>query len=335
MAKISTKEKVLNLLDTTRGVYYSGQELAAKLGVSRTAIWKAINSLREEGYSIEGSTKLGYALAKETDVLSADTIRTLLNEEALAFYDVNCTALIDSTNAYLRTQGLDNACEGTCMIAEEQTAGRGRKGRSFYSPNSTGLYLSVLLRPKLSVEDSVLITTAAAVAAVKACEATNDSLNEGDVKIKWVNDLFVRSKKFCGILTEANFSMETHGFDFAVLGIGFNLAPPVGGWPEEIKNIAGSLFEEKSAPGSRNKLAANFLNEFLPIYKNLPNVTYLEEYRKRSLAIGKTVKVLEPDGSFKMANVKGIDDRCQLIVVFEGEKEEKILNSGEISIKLS
>ena len=334
MAKISTKERVLSLLDTHKGVYYSGQELADELSVSRTAVWKAINSLREEGYGIKGSTKLGYALDDSTDVLSRESIAGGLDKEAGAFYNIETFKIIDSTNAQLRIRGLDGAKEGLCFIAEEQTAGRGRKGRSFYSPDSTGLYLSVLLRPELAIEDAILITTAAAVAASKACELTNETLKKGDVRIKWVNDLFVRNKKFSGILTEANLSLETHGLDFAVLGIGFNLAPPKGGWPENIEDIAGTLFEKESLPGSRNTLASAFLNEFLKIYKTLPGVSYLNEYRSRLLGVGKSVKVLEPDGAFKMATVKGVTDRCELIVIYEGEEDEVILNSGEISIKL-
>lgn len=368
MARITTKDKVLELLNANAGKFYSGQELADELGISRTAIWKAVTTLREEGYNIEGSTKLGYAMSADTDIMSSAAIMSSLNDKAKKFYSVEAVKTIDSTNTVVKARGLEGGKEGLCIAAMEQTAGRGRRGRSFYSPDSTGLYMSVLLRPDLSLSDAVLITTAAAVAAAKACDkvkgealdAINEKLkaevpkksddknnndkklenagnqdDENGVQIKWVNDLFLNGRKFCGILTEANLSVESNAFEFAVLGIGFNLLVPKGGWPDEIKNIAGSLFEADECPaGTRNRLAAEFLNEFLDIYEKLPDVSYLDEYRARSLAIGRDVDVLEPDGSSRPAHAIGIDDRCQLLVKYEGEDEVYTLNSGEISVKL-
>lgn len=334
MKKISTKDKVLNILDTHKGIYYSGQELADTLDLSRTAVWKAINTLREEGYDIVGSTKLGYALSASTDVLNHDAIIDMLNDEAKTFISLECEAKVDSTNLRVREKGLNGEKEGICIVAEEQSAGRGRKGRSFYSPAATGLYLSILLRPSLKMEDAVLITTAAAVAGAIACEKTNDSLRENDILIKWVNDLYLNGHKISGILTEANFSLETNGFDFAVMGIGFNLMPPSSGWPSDIKDRAGALFDEEAPSGARNKLTAEFLNEFVKIYKELPKINYLDEYRKRSMAIGRSVDVIAGDGSSKSAYVEGVNDRCELIVKYDGESETKTINSGEISIRI-
>lgn len=334
MPRISVKEQVLTILNENRGNSYSGQNLADEIGVSRTAVWKAINLLREEGYSISGSTKLGYVLDEDTDVLDKKCIMDMLSKEAKDFYNIECFKIISSTNDEVRKRGMASAKEGLCIVAEEQTAGKGRKGRSFFSPGATGLYLSILLRPNMSFEDAVLITTAASVAAAKACEKTNTALSEGDVGIKWVNDLFLNGKKISGILTEANLDMETSKLDFAVMGIGFNLAPPKGGWPKDIENTAGSLFENELVPGSRNVLTAAFLDYFLDIYKELPNVTYLDDYRKRSIAIGKVVNVMDGAGNKREANVVGIDDRCQLIARFNDEVCDTILNSGEISIKL-
>lgn len=334
MPRISVKEQVLTILNENRGNSYSGQDLADEIGVSRTAVWKAINLLREEGYSISGSTKLGYVLDEDTDVLDKKCITDMLSKEAKDFYNIECVKIISSTNDEVGKRGMASAKEGLCIVAEEQTAGKGRKGRSFFSPGATGLYLSILLRPNMSFEDAVLITTAASVAAAKACEKTNTALEDGDVGIKWVNDLFLNGKKISGILTEANLDMETSKLDFAVMGIGFNLAPPKGEWPKDIENTAGSLFENELVPGSRNVLTAAFLDYFLDIYKDLPNVTYLTEYRKRSVAIGKMVNVMDGAGNKREAEVVGIDDRCQLIVRFKDEICDTVLNSGEISIKL-
>ncbi|MBO7333581.1 MAG: biotin--[acetyl-CoA-carboxylase] ligase [Lachnospiraceae bacterium] len=335
MRKSGTKEKILALLNERKGTSYSGQELADTLNISRTSVWKAINALRDEGVKIGGSTNSGYTLAPESDVLNSYVVEDLLNEDSRSFYRINCVKTIDSTNLKCKSEAESGAYEGVTYIAEEQTKGRGRRGRSFFSPDSTGLYLSILLRPELEISDAVLITTAAAVAAATASEKVNDLIKEGDVKIKWVNDLYLNDKKISGILTEAGLSMETGGFDYAVMGIGFNLAPPKGGWPDDIKDRAGSLFEEGLCPaGTRNRLAAEFLNAFLPIYKALPDVTYLSEYRKRQLTLDKDIDVIDGAGNKKRAHATGIDDRCGLIVIFEGEDKPVTLTSGEISTRV-
>ncbi|MCR5145169.1 MAG: biotin--[acetyl-CoA-carboxylase] ligase [Lachnospiraceae bacterium] len=333
MARITVKNQVLNILHKHKGTYYSGQELAEELDVSRTAVWKAINKLREEGYSIEGSTKLGYAMADDTDILNVDEIYDNLDKDAKTFYKIECKDVVDSTNNICRTLGDAGEVEGRCVVASKQTAGKGRRGRKFESPDTTGVYLSVLLRPDMPISDSVHITTAAAVAAAKACEMIDDNIKEKDVDIKWVNDLFIRGKKFAGILTEASVSMETGRLDYAVLGIGFNLAAPKDGWPEELKDIAGSLFEDEYPNGTRNRLVAAFLEEFYQVYKKLPDVTYLDEYRSRQMAIGKEIKVIEADGTFRKAKAIDVDDNCHLVVLFEGETETKAIDSGEISIR--
>lgn len=334
MAKTSVKEKVLHILHEHRGTYYSGQELAEQLTVSRTAVWKAINGLREEGYHISGSTKLGYTMDVTTDILSSDAILNGLNQEANAFYQLQCLATVDSTNNAVREQGVQGTAEGLCVIAEEQTAGRGRKGRAFYSPDATGLYLSILLRPSLSFQDATLITTAAAVAGAKACEVANDMLSAGDVQIKWVNDLFLHGKKISGILTEAFLSMETGELDYAIMGIGFNLCPPKDGWPDNISHVAGSLFDKECPSGTRNLMASTFLNEFYKIYHLLPDVGYMKEYRSRQLAMGKEVSLLSADGTSVQAKVMDVDDRGQLVVRLAGSSEMTTVNSGEISIKM-
>lgn len=333
MAKQSVKDKVLSILNTHKGTYYSGQELADEIGVSRTAVWKAINTLRSDGLSIEGSTNLGYTLSSDTDILDADEIIGKLNPEAAEFYNLECVKIIDSTNTAVRNRGMDGANEGLCIIAEEQTAGRGRNGRSFYSPGFSGLYLSILLRPNLAIEDALQITTSASVAAAKACEKVNGI--PGSVGIKWINDLFINGRKFSGILTEASLSIETGKLDFAVLGIGFNISPPQNGWPEDIANIAGSLFDTSSPVGSRNELSAAFLNEFLPLYNKLPELTYIEDYRNRQITIGKSVNVISGDKYIRPAKVIDVDDKCQLIVKYDDEDVITSLNSGEISIRIT
>ncbi|MBO7357178.1 MAG: biotin--[acetyl-CoA-carboxylase] ligase [Lachnospiraceae bacterium] len=329
----NVKEQVLTILNKYKGEYKSGEELASDIGVSRTAVWKAINTLREQGFNIQGSTKSGYILSSDTDILDKEAIAASLSEGAAAFYEIECVKEIDSTNDELKRRAFSYEKEGLTIIAESQTKGKGRRGRSFFSPNNTGLYLSVLLRPDLSVEDSVLITTLASVAGARAVEDVNSSLKPGDVKIKWVNDLFLEGKKISGILTEGNISMETGKLDYAVLGIGFNLEIPEGTWPSDIADTAGSIFNKKAPAGTRNALATAFLNLFLDYYKKLPKLDYLDEYRNRQLTIDKNIRVITAAGERK-AKCLGVNDRCELMVRFDGESEDTTLNSGEISIRM-
>lgn len=235
---------------------------------------------------------------------------------------------LESTNALMRRRAAEGAGEGLVITANRQTAGRGRMGRSFFSPDGTGVYMSLLLRPDLKPESSVLITTAAAVAVCRAL----DSLGARGSAIKWVNDVFFNGKKVCGILTEAGFSGKNGCVDYAVLGVGINLFPPKDGFPEDIKNIAGAVFNSEEC-GKREKFIAFFLNEFYSFYENLEKKPHCREYAERNFAVGKKVDVFS-GGSVKKAEVTGIDDDCCLLVRYENGETGK-LNSGEISIRLS
>lgn len=188
------KHKVLSYLENNKGNSVSGGKLAEKLGVTRSAVWKAIKSLQDEGYSITAVTNKGYCLSEQNDILSAESIKPYLNKKNKNI-DIKVFKTIDSTNTYAKTLAQNGAPQGTVVISEEQTAGRGRMGRSFYSPASTGIYMSIVLRPKLSLEDSLLITTSVAVAVSNAIE----KIAYIDTKIKWVNDIYFGDKKLCGI----------------------------------------------------------------------------------------------------------------------------------------
>ncbi|MBQ5523777.1 MAG: biotin--[Oscillospiraceae bacterium] len=202
-----------------------------------------------------------------------------------------------------------------------------RIGRSFYSPSDTGIYLSVLLRPSLPASEAVRITTAAAVAACRAIEECTEAVP----KIKWVNDVFVDGKKVCGILTEGSLNMEAGGLDWAVMGIGLNVYEPEGGFPEEIRQVAGAIAQQRKK-NLRNMLAASFLRQFYGICSNLPAADFAEEYRKRSFLQGKEVLVLRGETAVP-ARVLEIDDDCRLVVQYENGSQEA-LSSGEVSIRL-
>lgn len=238
---------------------------------------------------------------------------------------VRVVAETQSTNTDVKTLADGGEEEGFALIARRQSGGRGRMGRSFYSPGDTGLYLSLLLRPKSSPEEAVFLTVAAAVAAARAVKGVLDR----EVAIKWVNDLYLDGKKVCGILTEAAADPSASRLSYAVCGIGFNLFPPKGGFPQEISSVAGALCEGND-PLVFPRLAAAFLNEFYEVNR-LPRTRVLEEYRARSFLTGK--RVTSPTGAFEgWATVTGIDDSAGLMLRFD-DGRETVLSWGEVSVR--
>ena len=325
---MTTKEKLLALLEDSKGTFFSGEEIARTLQVSRAAVWKAVNALREDGYTIDAATNKGYRLSPDSDILSPQGIRRFLKPE---YRDLDLTVLptAPSTNALVREKANQGRPEGCIIIACEQTAGRGRYGRQFFSPVDSGVYLSLLLRPTAySPQQATCLTAAAAAAMCQAIEAVTGQ----QPGIKWVNDIFLHGKKVCGILTEAAVGLETGTLNYMVLGAGVNLYPPVKGFPEEIRPIAGSVLE-RSCPEAKNRLVGEFLNRFWDFYTHPECRAYLEDYRARSLAIGRNVTVLSA-GKAVSAYAYGIDDDFRLLVRYENGDTEA-LSYGEIRIQLA
>lgn len=325
---MTTKEKLLALLEENKGAFFSGEEIARTLQVSRAAVWKAVNALREDGYTIDAATNKGYRLSPDSDILSPQGIRRFLKPE---YQDLDLTVLstAPSTNALVREKANQGCPEGCVIVACEQTAGRGRYGRQFFSPADTGVYLSLLLRPTAySPQQATCLTAAAAAAMCQAIEAVTGQ----QPGIKWVNDIFLHGKKVCGILTEAAVGLETGALDYMVLGAGVNLYPPAEGFPEEIQSIAGSVLE-RSCPEAKNRLVGEFLNRFWYFYTHPECRAYLEDYRARSLAIGQNVTVLSA-GRAVSAYAYGIDDDFRLLVRYGSGKTEA-LSYGEIRIQLA
>lgn len=322
------KYSVLQVLEEKRGQAVSGEALAQELQVSRSAIWKAVKSLRQQGIEITAGTNKGYVLSVDNNSLSAAGISAVLGESR---YIIETQKMVTSTNTVLKEMAHQGAKEYTVLVAEEQSAGKGRFGRRFESPKGTGIYLSVLLRPQMKAEDALFITTSAAVAVARAIE--NLSQKPDSVKIKWVNDLFIDNKKVCGILTEAALDFESGGLEYAVLGIGINISPSKE-ISEKLKNIAGSVFE-KDIPNSRNRLTAEVLKELskqLDSSHSSVNQECIDEYRSRSLLNNKMVTVISGAVSYP-AKVIEIDDRARLVVELE-DGERKTLSSGEVSLSL-
>ena len=325
---MTTKEKLLALLEDSKGTFFSGEEIARTLQVSRAAVWKAVSALREDGYTIDAATNKGYRLSPDSDILSPQGIRRFLKPE---YRDLDLTVLptAPSTNALVREKANQGCPEGCIIIACEQTAGRGRYGRQFFSPVDSGVYLSLLLRPTAYSPQQATCLTAAAAAAM--CQAIEEVTGQ-QPGIKWVNDIFLHGKKVCGILTEAAVGLETGTLNYMVLGAGVNLYPPVKGFPEEIQPIAGSVLE-RSCPEAKNRLVGEFLNRFWDFYTHPECRTYLEDYRSRSLAIGQNVTVLSA-GRAVSAYAYGIDDDFRLLVRYDSGKTEA-LSYGEIRIQLA
>ena len=317
------KQVVLRQL-LARDGYQSGEALAAEAGVSRNAVWKAICRLRKEGYLIESSSRLGYRLSSENDCLSAEPVSKVLKGVARKC-EITVFDTVDSTNTLLKQAAEEGAPEGTVFAAIQQTGGRGRLGRRFYSPPRTGLYFSLLLRPDQSATDALTLTALAAVAAARGIEVVTGCR----VGIKWVNDLYWKDRKICGILTEGSVDLERSGLQWAVLGMGINLTSPEGGFPSDCAQKAGAV-EETPVPGRRAALLGAVLNAFFEEYPRREEKRFLREYRNRSILIGR--RVVPSDGSFPNgATAVGIDDGGGLILRGD-DGEEKVLTSGEISI---
>ena len=289
---MKTKEHLLALFEKNKGTYFSGEEIAAALSVSRAAVWKAVQSLRREGYEIDAVPNKGYSLSSQTDILSAQGIRKYL-EPACAGVKLTVLQTAGSTNAIARERAAAGAKEGDTVIAACQTNGKGRFGRSFFSPAETGIYMSLILRPAHgSSQRAVKLTTMAAVAGCEAIEAATGE----KAQIKWVNDLYLNGRKVGGILTEASLGLENDFLDYVVLGIGINVYPPGNGFPEELRQIAGAVLPKARSDG-KNHLAAEFLNRFMFYYSDPENADYAGEYRRRSLAVGKEIQVHSHGGS--------------------------------------
>lgn len=262
--------------------------------------------------------------------LSTDVIEDLLINKQ--FYDINVEEIVDSTNNIVKTRAEDNAKEGLVIIAREQTAGRGRLGRNFYSPKGTGLYMSILFRPDLNTDKVTLFTTAAALSVAKAIRKVTCY----DASIKWVNDIIMEKKKVCGILTEGKMNVSNNKLDYIVLGIGINIEEPKDGFPAEISDIASSIINRRDRKSNDddlvNKLVANILDNMYFYYHdmNLDEEFIRYEYISFSNTLGKDINILDGD-KVEEARVIGIAENIGLIV--KNDKGIRTIYSGEISIR--
>ena len=323
---MSITDTVLGYLESSKGSYVSGGEIASALGASRNAVWKSVKQLQKKGYVITAVTNKGYMLRNDNPMISAQSVSRFIEHENINVIFKDC---VTSTNTLLKEMAEDGAPEGTILIAAEQTEGKGRLGRRFESQKGTGVYFSILLRPGLPPAESLLITTCAAVATAKAIEKNTGRMT----KIKWVNDIYMHDRKVSGILTQAAFDIEGDKLSFAVLGIGINMYFPPDSLPEEIKDIAGAVFSEKPDSEQVSRIVADTVNYFFEEYKVIGGKHFLFDYTSRSYLDSKRITVMKPLGA-REATALGIDDDFRLHVRYDDMSEE-YLSSGEVSTKVN
>ncbi|MCR5640670.1 MAG: biotin--[acetyl-CoA-carboxylase] ligase [Lachnospiraceae bacterium] len=333
-----TKDNIVSILKNAED-YVSGEAISKELGISRAAVNKAVKALRSEGYTIDSVTNKGYILMHGPDHLKAGEIQSYLGEERMK--RVVCLETTPSTNLYLHGIAYE-AADGLVAVANEQTAGRGRLGRSFESPKDTGIYLSYLMKPDVAPSDATTITAWTAVAVCRAIEKACNISPE----IKWVNDIVLQQKKVSGILTEMSLESETGRIQSIIIGIGINVNELESDFPKELRSKATSLRMVSGEKFSRAKLAAALIEELDCMYASWPQAAdeFLEEYQRRCKMTAKEVSVISvaPASEAEIgkdaahtprhAVVLGINQDFSIQVKYPDGTMEA-LNSGEVSVR--
>lgn len=319
---MSTKELIISILENNKGQYLSGEIIGKNLNISRAAVSKAIKELKSSGYNILSVNKKGHCIPLQSNILSSIEIKKNLKY----CNEIIIKNSLDSTNNYGKSLLIENPSHGTTIIANEQTNGRGRKGRYFFSPKDTGIYMSIILKPELISLDSPLkVTIATAVALTKSI----DELCNKNTLIKWVNDIYIDGKKIAGILTEATTDFESGTIQNIIIGIGINFNTSI--FPEELLPIARSIFSKEDYSVNRNELIARIINEIMDIIRDLNNENIIKKYREKSFLIGRDIVFYEKENEI-FARVLDINENGYLLVeTTSGSK--KTLSAGEVNIK--
>lgn len=323
-----SREKVLSLLLEHPEESLSGEAMSRTLGVSRAAVWKAIEALRQEGYEISSAPNRGYRLESAPDRMREGELAGPL-AGCLVGSSLLCLEVIDSTNTECKRRAMAGAPEGLVVVAEEQTGGRGRLGRSFQSPKGCGLYLSALLRPRL---EPAAVTDFTAWVAVAVCDGIQAACGVRP-RIKWTNDIVLNGKKLVGILTEMGLESESNALEYLVTGIGINVNHRPEDFSEEIRDMATSLAQALGHPVRRSVLAAEVVKALDRMYAGFPQnkEEYLEKYRADCLTCGNQVQLIT-SVSRQEAYAVEIDDQFRLVVELpDGTK--KALSAGEVSVR--
>jgi len=285
---MSSKEQLLVFLKEEKGRWVSGESLSRKMAVSRTAVWKHILRLKQEGYIIESSRRKGYRFRQSSDFLLAHEVRAGLQTHLFGKKEIVYFRETDSTNLRAKYLAERGAPEGTVVIAESQTEGKGRRGRAWFSPAGEGIYVSIILRPALSPNEAPGLTLMAAVAAAE----TLLELTPLSVRIKWPNDIMVGGKKLAGILTQISTEMDV--VDYIIVGLGINVNTPLKGFPDDLRYRATSIRAEMKKPFSRITLLRLYLELFEKRYEMFGKSGFepvVERWKELSDIIGRKVRV--------------------------------------------
>lgn len=319
------KEEILRLLRSADG-YISGQELCNRFGVSRTAVWKAINQLKEVGYEIEAQQNKGYRLMAAPDLMTEAEIKSLMHTDWVA-KEVLYFDTIDSTNTKAQELAEKGYPSGTLVVADKQESGKGRRGRSWVSPSGTGIFMTLMIKPDINPNNASMLTLVAALAVAKAIT----SVTGEEAMIKWPNDIVVNGKKVCGILTEMNAQFDY--INHIVVGIGINVHNE--SFPEEISQMASSLMIEAGGKRfHRAQIIAETMSYFEQYYdtflKTQDLSALVREYDKLLVNRNKSVRVLDPKEPFD-GKAMGITPKGELIV--DTWESRKLVSSGEVSVR--
>ena len=322
------KNSVLSLLEEAGDAFLSGEEISARLGVTRAAVWKQVKKLRETGYEIEAVTHLGYRLIGRPDALDRAQICAWLEGHP---WEGQITVLetVDSTNNLAKREALKGAPHGSVYLSDEQTGGRGRQGKAFVSPRGKGLYLSVLLRPRCAPAQ---IPHGTAMAAVAACDAVEAAcgIRPG---IKWTNDLILGEKKLAGILTELSAEWESGTLESLVIGIGINCSHRESDFPEELQQKATSLLIETGQSIDRNLLAVKLIKRLYRLSEDLLTAKseWLRQYEMDCITLGRAVRI-QRGNHVRTGTAVGIDENGALLVRYDNG-ESSVVFSGEVSVR--
>ena len=319
------KEEILRLLRGADG-YISGQELCNRFGVSRTAVWKAINQLKEAGYEIEAQQNKGYRLMAAPDLMTEAEIKSLMHTDWVA-KEVLYFDTIDSTNTKAQELAEKGYPSGTLVVADKQESGKGRRGRSWVSPSGTGIFMTLMIKPDINPNNASMLTLVAALAVAKAIT----SVTGEEAMIKWPNDIVVNGKKVCGILTEMNAQFDY--INHIVVGIGINVHNE--SFPEEISQMASSLMIEAGGKRfHRAQIIADTMSYFEQYYdtflKTQDLSALVREYDELLVNRNKSVRVLDPKEPFD-GKAMGITPKGELIV--DTRESRKLVSSGEVSVR--
>lgn len=319
------KEEILRLLRSADG-YISGQELCNWFGVSRTAVWKAINQLKEAGYEIEAQQNKGYRLMAAPDLMTEAEIKSLMHTEWVA-KEVLYFDTIDSTNTKAQELAEKGYQSGTLVVADKQESGKGRRGRSWVSPSGTGIFMTLMIKPDINPNNASMLTLVAALAVAKAIT----SVTGEKALIKWPNDIVINGKKVCGILTEMNAQFDY--INHIVVGIGINVHNE--SFPEEISQMASSLMIEAGGKRfHRAQIIAETMSYFEQYYdtflKTQDLSALVREYDELLVNRNKSVRVLDPKEPFD-GKAMGITPKGELIV--DTWESRKLVSSGEVSVR--